>query len=92
MPPAARVGDPTAHPGVVTGPGLPTVLVGGQPAAVLGDAHACGFPGVVPHPPTPIAKGSALVLVGGRPVARMTDLSGCAAPIVAGIPPVEIGG
>ena len=92
MPPAARVGDPTAHPGVVTGPGMPTVLVGGQPVAVLGDVHACGFPGVVPHPPTPIAKGSAMVLVGGRPVARMTDISGCASPIVFGIPPVEIGG
>jgi uncharacterized Zn-binding protein involved in type VI secretion len=92
MPPAARVGDPTAHPGIVTGPGLPTVLVGGQPAAVLGDVHACGFPGAVPHPPTPIAKGSTMVLVGGRPVARMTDLAACSAPIISGIPPVEIGG
>jgi uncharacterized Zn-binding protein involved in type VI secretion len=27
--PAARVGDPTAHGGVVTGPGCPTVLIGG---------------------------------------------------------------
>ena len=25
--PAARVGDPTAHGGVITGPGAPTVLI-----------------------------------------------------------------
>ncbi|MGH9281529.1 MAG: PAAR domain-containing protein, partial [Acidimicrobiales bacterium] len=31
MPPAARLGDPTGHPGVVTGPGVPTVLIGGRP-------------------------------------------------------------
>jgi uncharacterized Zn-binding protein involved in type VI secretion len=92
MPPAARVGDPTAHPGVVSGPGMPSVLIGGQPASVLGDVHACGFPGVVPHPPTPIAKGSAMVLIGGRPATRMTDLAGCAAPVVFGVPIVEIGG
>jgi uncharacterized Zn-binding protein involved in type VI secretion len=71
---------------------MPTVLVGGQPVAVVGDVHACAFPGVVPHPPTPVAKGSAMVLVGGRPVARLSDISGCASPIVFGIPPVEIGG
>jgi hypothetical protein len=29
MPAAARVGDATGHPGVVTGPGVPTVLIGG---------------------------------------------------------------
>ena len=92
MPPAARVGDPTAHPGVVSGPGMPTVLIGGQPASVLGDVHACAFPSVVPHPPTPIAKGAAMVLIGGRPATRMTDLAGCAAPVVFGVPIVEIGG
>lgn len=92
MPPAARVGDPTAHPGVLSGPGMPTVLIGGQPATVVGDVHACAFPGVTPHPPTPVAKGSGMVLVGGRPVARLSDISGCASPIIFGIPPVEIGG
>ncbi|PZS24663.1 MAG: PaaR repeat-containing protein, partial [Pseudonocardiales bacterium] len=34
MPPGARVGDPTGHPGVITGPGVPTVLVGAMPASV----------------------------------------------------------
>ncbi|MEE8117616.1 MAG: PAAR domain-containing protein [Gemmatimonadales bacterium] len=93
MPPAARVGDPTGHPGVITGPGVPNVLLGGVPAAVVGDMHACSFPPTAgPHPPTPIAKGSATVLIGGRPAARMGDTAGCGAPIVAGLPTVMIGG
>ena len=43
MPPAARVGDPTGHPGVITGPGVATVLLSGMPAAVVGDLHTCSF-------------------------------------------------
>lgn len=93
MPPAARVTDPTGHPGIITGPGVPTVLIGGMPAAVLGDLHACSMPPLAgPHPPTPIVKGSATVLIGGRPAARMGDLSGCGAPIIMGLPTVLIGG
>ncbi len=93
MPAAARVGDPTGHPGVIAGPGVATVLIGGMPAAVLGDNHTCAMPPTAgPHPPTPIAKGSATVLIGGRPAARMGDLAGCGAPIVFGLPTVMIGG
>lgn len=93
MPPAARVGDPTGHPGVVSGPGVVNVLIGGQPAAVLGDVHTCALPPLAgPHPPTPIASGSATVLIGGRPAARLGDVSGCGAPIVAGAFNVLIGG
>ena len=92
MPAAARVGDPTAHPGIITGPGVATVLIGGVPAAVLGDMHACSFPPPPAHPPTPITKGSVTVLIGGRPAARMGDMSGCGAPIVMGMILVEIGG
>jgi uncharacterized Zn-binding protein involved in type VI secretion len=93
MLPAARVTDPTGHPGVITGPGVPTVLIGGLPAAVLGDTHACSMPTPAgPHPPTPIAKGSATVLIGGRPAARFGDLAGCGAPILGGFPTVLIGG
>ena len=93
MPPAARITDPTGHPGLVTGPGVPTVLIGGLPAAVLGDVHSCAMPTPAgPHPPTPIAKGSATVLIGGRPAARLGDLAGCGAPIIAGMPTVLIGG
>jgi uncharacterized Zn-binding protein involved in type VI secretion len=92
MPPAARLGDPTGHPGVITGPGVPTVLIGGLPAAVMGDTHTCAFPPPAVHPPTPIAKGSVTVLIGGRPAARMGDFAGCGAPIVAGAFNVLIGG
>jgi len=93
MPPAARVSDQTGHPGVIVGPGVPTVLIGGMPAAVLGDQHACSMPPVAgPHPPTPIAKGSATVLIGGRPAARLGDMSGCGAPIIVGCFTVMIGG
>ncbi|WP_213450304.1 PAAR domain-containing protein [Rhizomonospora bruguierae] len=93
MPPAARVGDPTGHPGAVGGPGVPTVLIGGQPAAVVGTTHACAFPGLPPHPPTPIVPpGCPTVLIGGMPAARLGDLTGCGAPIVMGCPTVLIGG
>lgn len=93
MPPAARITDPTGHPGMIAGPGVPTVLIGGLPAAVLGDTHTCAMPTPAgPHPPTPIVKGSATVLIGGRPAARMGDLSGCGAPIIMGMLTVLIGG
>lgn len=93
MPPAARITDASGHPGMITGPGVPNVLVGGLPAAVLGDLHACAMPPPAgPHPPSPLVKGSATVLVGGRPAARLGDLSGCGAPIVMGLPTVLIGG
>lgn len=92
MPAAARVGDPTGHPGVVSGPGVATVLIGGQPAAVMGDSHSCAFPPPPSHPPTAIISGSATVLIGGRPAARVGDVAACGAPIVSGAWTVEIGG
>ncbi len=93
MPPAARINDPTGHPGMVSGPGVANVLIGGQPAAVVGDLHTCAMPPVAgPHPPTPFAKGSANVFIGGRPALRLGDISGCGAPIVAGAFTVLIGG
>jgi uncharacterized Zn-binding protein involved in type VI secretion len=93
MPPAARVTDPTGHPGTVTGPGVPNVLIGGLPAAVASDMHTCAMPPAAgPHPPTPFPRGSATVLIGGRPALRMGDMAGCGAPIVAGAPNVLIGG
>ncbi len=93
MPPAARVLDPTGHPGMIAGPGVPTVLIGGMPAAVMGDTHTCAMPPLAgPHPPNPVVKGSVTVLIGGRGAARMGDLTGCGAPIVFGLPTVLIGG
>jgi uncharacterized Zn-binding protein involved in type VI secretion len=92
MPPAARITDLTGHPGTIVGPGVPTVLIGGRPAAVLGDNHACSFPPPASHPPTPIILGSTSVLVGGRPAARVGDTAGCGAPILPGQVTVLIGG
>lgn len=93
MPFAARVTDPTGHPGMISGPGVPNVLIGGLPAAVVGDMHACAMPPLAgPHPPTPIVLGSFTVLISGRPAARMGDMTGCGAPIVMGCPTVLIGG
>jgi uncharacterized Zn-binding protein involved in type VI secretion len=93
MPPAARILDPSGHPGVIAGPGVPTVLIGGMPAAVMGDTHTCAMPPVAgPHPPSPMVKASVTVLIGGRGAVRMGDLAGCGAPIVLGLPTVQIGG
>jgi len=92
MPPAARVGDSTGHPGVISGPGVATVLIGGQPAAVVGDMHTCSFPTPAgPHPPSPFPMGSMSVFIGGRPALRMGDMAGCGAPIVMGAFTVLIG-
>jgi uncharacterized Zn-binding protein involved in type VI secretion len=94
MPPAARVGDPTGHPGVISPPGVPNVLIGGMPAATVGTLHTCAFPPPAVHPPTPIAPpGSTSVLIGGLPAARVGDMAACGAPILPpGCPTVLIGG
>ena len=99
MPPAARLTDmhvcPMVTPGTppiphvggpVTGPGVPTVLIGGMPAAVMGDMCVCT------GPPDTIAKGSATVMIGGKPAARMGDTTAHGGSIVAGLPTVMIGG
>jgi uncharacterized Zn-binding protein involved in type VI secretion len=94
MPPAARVGDPTGHPGAIGPPGVVTVLIGGMPAATVGTPHICAFPGVVPHPPNAIVPpGSLTVLIGGMPAARVGDMTACGGPILPpGCPTVLIGG
>ena len=82
---AARVGDPTPHPGVVSGPGVTTVMIEKQIAAVVGDTHTCSMPPTAgPHPPTPFSKGSTTVFIGKRPALRVGDVSGCGAPITKG--------
>jgi len=65
--PAARLGDTTVTGDAITGPGVPTVLIGGVPAAVMGDlvaGNACTGA---------ITMGSPTVLIGGRPAARITS-------------------
>jgi len=93
--PAARVGDMHVCPLVnglvphVGGPvlpaGVPNVLIGGQPAAVLGDMCVCT------GPPDVIALGSSGVLIGGRPAARMGDTTAHGGMIVLGCFTVLIG-
>ncbi len=80
--PAARLGDMTAHGGTVVGPGCPTVLIGGMPAARIGDMHVCPMmnPGPSPHVGGPVTLGSAGVLIGGMPAARVGDMATCTGP------------
>ena len=94
MPPAARVGDITAHGGTVTGPGISNVLIGGMPAAVVGDMLICAIvpTPATPHPTTtPFTAGSSTVFVGGRPLLRVGDMAACGASIVAGATTVIAG-
>ncbi len=90
MPGAARVGDLTVHGGTVVGPGVATVLVGGMPAAVVGDMHACPIPPPSHIPSSPFVAGSATVLVGGRPALRAGDSCACGASVPVGCPTVVI--
>ena len=85
--PAARLGDLTSHGTPLgPGPGCPTVLIGGQPAARMGDSCTCV------GPPDTIVKGSATVLIGGQPAARMGDTTAHGGTITLGCPTVLIGG
>ncbi len=96
MPFAARANDmhvcpmsdgPKPHVG---GPVLPgvntTVLIGGQPAAVVGDMCTCT------GPPDAIAKGSTSVMISKKPVARMGDSTAHGGKIIIGCTTVIIGG
>src|SRR3954447_16031687 len=95
--PAARITDmhvcPMVTPAVVPiphvgGPILPpggiTVLIGGLPAARVGDLAICV------GPPDVIILGSFTVLICGQPAARMGDLTAHGGAIVMGFPTVLI--
>lgn len=92
MPAAARMSDTTTHGGTIVGPGEPTVLIGGMPAAVTGDIHVCSLP-PNSHQPTvsPFLIGSTTVLIGGKPAIRVGDICGCGAASFLGEPTVMIG-
>lgn len=92
MPAAVRVTDTTNHGGTVIGPGVATVLIGGMPAAVLGDNHICSLPPNA-HQPTasPFIQGSSTVMIGGVPAVRVGDTCVCGASAVVGEPTVIIG-
>jgi uncharacterized Zn-binding protein involved in type VI secretion len=88
MQPAARVSDMHVCPmwtglvphvgGPIIPPGCPTVLIGGLPAARVGDMCACA------GPPDVIVMGSMTVLIGGMPAARMGDVTAHGGLIVMG--------
>lgn len=93
--PAARVNDMHTCP-MVTGttphvggpilpPGCPIVLIGGQPAARIGDMAVCT------GPPDTIASGSSSVLIGGQPATRQGDSTAHGGVITSGCPTVLIG-
>ena len=63
--PSARIGDLTATGDVITGPGMATVLIGGKPAACVGDLVAGTFMTGT------IVAGSATVMIGGRPAVEL---------------------
>lgn len=91
MPEAARISDPTNHAGIVIGPGCPTVIIDGMPAAVAGDLHICGLKITPPHLPSSFPMGSSTVMIGGKPALRVGDVAGCGANISDGSPDVIIG-
>lgn len=80
LPPVPHVGGP------IIGPGVPTVLIGKLPAAVMGDMATCV------GPPDTIIKGSTTVMIGGKPAARMGDTTAHGGTIIMGCPTVIIGG
>jgi uncharacterized Zn-binding protein involved in type VI secretion len=96
MPLAARAGDMHTCPmstgsvphvgGPVMPPGCPTVIIGGMPAARVGDMLTCV------GPPDSIAAGSATVKIGGAAAARVGDSTSHGGAIIIGCPTVMIGG
>ncbi len=93
--PAARLTDMHTCPmvtgivphvgGPISGPGCPTVLIGGLPAARATDMAVCV------GPPDTLVPGSPTVLIGGMPAARMGDSTGHGGVIILGCPTVLIG-
>jgi len=93
--PAARISDmhvcpmftgPVPHVGgPILPPGAVTTLIGGLPAARVGDMAVCA------GPPDVIAMGSFTVLIGGQPAARIGDLTAHGGNIILGCFTVLIG-
>ena len=93
---AARMGDMHVCPmvtatvphvgGPIMPPGAPTVLIGGTPAARMGDMCTCS------GPPDTIIMGSATVMIEGKPAARVGDSTAHGGTVTLGCPTVMIGG
>ncbi|GAA1948876.1 PAAR domain-containing protein [Amycolatopsis minnesotensis] len=100
MPPAARTTDRTSHvgagaTGVISGAGVPNVLIEGLPAAVLGTATSCAAPIPPPHPASgTIVSGpgaAARVFIGGRTASVQGDLTSCGSMVSSGARSVHFG-
>jgi uncharacterized Zn-binding protein involved in type VI secretion len=76
--PVPHVGGPILPPGGVT------VLIGGLPAARMGDQLTCV------GPPDVILMGSPKVLIKGQPAARLGDPTAHGGTIILGCPTVLI--
>lgn len=95
MPPAARITDMHTCPqvtgtvphvgGPIIPPAEPTVIIGGLPAARVGDHAVCV------GPLDTIAQGSPTVFINGKPAARIGDMTAHGGVIVMGCPTVIIG-
>ena len=93
--PAARLTDMHVCPmvtaivphvgGPIVGPGAPTVLIGGLPAARVSDMAVCV------GPPDVIALGSFTVLTMSMPQARIMDMTAHGGMIVLGCFTVIVG-
>lgn len=97
MPAAARINDmhtcPMVNPvgtphvgGPILPPGAATVMIGGVPAAKMGDMCTCA------GPPDSLIVGSATVLIENMPAIRMGDSTAHGGVVVGGLPTVIIGG
>lgn len=93
--PASRITDMHVCP-MVTGivphvggpilpPGCPTVLIGGLPAARVGDMCTCV------GPPDVIVTGAFTVLIGGQPAAHITSMTAHGGTVILGYPMVMVG-
>ncbi|WP_245879436.1 PAAR domain-containing protein [Xanthomonas pisi] len=71
--------------GPIIGPGAPTVLIGGLPAARIGDSAVCV------GPPDSIVAGAPTVIISGQPAARLGDSTAHGGVITLGCFTVLIG-
>ena len=94
MPPAARLVDMHVCPmvtvlvphvgGPIVGPGAVTTMIGGMPAARVGDMAACV------GPPDVIVLGSFTVMFQGQPAAYMGSMTAHGGAVVMGYPMVMV--
>jgi uncharacterized Zn-binding protein involved in type VI secretion len=94
MPPAARLTDMHVCPmvtvlvphvgGPIAGPGAVTTILGGMPAARVGDLAVCV------GPPDVIVLGSFTTLFQGQPAAYMGSMTAHGGVVVMGFPMVMV--